>query len=437
MKITEIKKGDRLTLDFTDTTILGAGVAKHGGAVIFADGAVSGDTAEVAVTETKKNYYHAEVASLVTPSCHRISPDCPVYGSCGGCSFRHISYEYEAELKRRAVEGALRRSGITGVPVDRIITGASDRYRNKAVLHYADGKPGYYAEATHNTVMPEDSDCKLHPEYFKDVIGFTDAFFAAAGSKPAYLYIRSSEATGTFVVTVGGSALSVSDAKAYAEEARAKFPALTGVFCSESDSADSGDMRCISGEAYLTDVFLGLDMRVSPAAFYQVNHDVAERLVATACELADLKSGETAVDLYCGTGVFGLSLAKSAPGARVIGVEINEAAVENARECARRGGIDNIKFYFGDSADFAEHIGGSVDCAVIDPPRKGCSPKAIGELVRMAPKRIVYVSCNPATLARDLVKLTEAGYGIKEITAADLFPRTGHCESVCLLVRQS
>ncbi len=434
-----VHPGETYTLTFSDTSLLGAGIARLGGIALFCPGTTAGDTAEVRITEVKKRYIHAQLLRIITPSPDRRTPDCGISAECGGCLFRHISYESEAKWKEEAVRGALRRfDGITWEP---IFTAFPDEYRNKTVFHLdAQYRAGYYAAATNAFCYPPEGRCRLHAPLF-DRIAAASAEILAGYKKAlpfrALAIRRNTEMEFTAVLHASETTDDVRSAAAHwAEELSKIFPEAVGLFLGHG-MPEEPDVRytLIRGEKYLTDSFLSLRLRISPAAFYQINHDVAEALCTTVAEYAALKPGESAADLYCGTGTIGLTLASLSPQASVTGIEINESAVRDAVANAERNGIANIRFRCGDSAT-AEADGLHFDCVVIDPPRKGCSPEMLAALKRLSPERIVYVSCNPATLARDAAALADAGWQITRARAFDMFPRTGHCETVVCLSRE-
>ena len=434
-----MKIGDIIRAEFTDTSILGAGVARVDDMAVFCPGAVAGDIAEIEITAVKKRYAEAKLSRLITPSGDRISPDCGVFAQCGGCSFRHITYEAEARLKEKSVRGALRRFG--EIRWDPIFTGGADHYRNKTVFHLdASYRAGYYAAATNRFCYPGEGGCHLLPPVFGEIARETTSVLQkeARGLPFRALGIRQS-AEGSFTAVLHAEGVDKATHRAagiWAEEIRRVFPQAVGLFLGIGMPEERGvQYELLIGEKYLTDRFLDLDLQISPAAFYQVNHAVAEELCRTVARYADLEPGEVAADLYCGTGTIGLTLAALSPQATVMGIEIVESAVRDAVANAERNQLPNIRFRCGDSAT-AEAEGMRFDCIVIDPPRKGCSPEMIGALKRLNPRRIVYVSCNPATLARDAALLTDAGWRITQAQPFDMFPRTGHCECVVKMERE-
>lgn len=434
-----MKIGDIIRAEFTDTSILGAGVARVDDMAVFCPGAVAGDIAEIEITAMKKRYAEAKLSRLITPSGDRISPDCGVFAQCGGCSFRHITYEAEARLKEKSVRGALRRFG--EIRLDPIFTGGADHYRNKTVFHLDSSyRAGYYTAATNRFCYPGEGGCHLLPPLFGRIAELTTAVLQKETISLPFraLAIRQS-AESRFTAVLHAESVDTATRRAagiWAEEIRREFSQAVGLFLGIGMPEERGvQYELLIGEKYLTDRFLDLDLQISPAAFYQVNHTVAEELCRTVARYADLQPGEVAADLYCGTGTIGLTLAAQSPQATVMGIEIVESAVRDAIANAERNHLSNIRFRCGDSAT-AEAEGMHFDCIVIDPPRKGCSPEMIQALVRLHPRRIVYVSCNPATLARDAALLTDAGWNITRAQPFDMFPRTGHCESVVKMERE-
>lgn len=434
--------GEIRTVTFTDTALLGSGVGRIGELAVFCPGTVEGDTAEIRILSVKKRYAEAELLRILTPAPQRCSPDCSLFGQCGGCTFQHISYEAEAALKEKSVHAALRR--FPEIQWEPICTGPSAQYRNKAVFHL-DGKfrAGYYAAATNEHIDLPGGNCDLLPPLFARIAENTRQILTDFRPQQPLpfraLAVRKSIA-GTFTAVLHADTIN-EDVRAaaghWAEHTAHQPPQAAGLFLAHGLPEDR-DVRyeCLLGDPYLTDEFLGLTLRISPAAFYQVNHDVAEEMCRTIARYANLQPGETAADLYCGTGTIGLTLASLSPDAFVTGIEINESAVRDAIANAEANGIGNIRFRCGDSAT-AEREGLHFDCVVIDPPRKGCSPQMLDALVRLNPRRIVYVSCNPATLARDVKILAEGGYRLEWAQPVDMFPWTGHVETVCLLSKTS
>lgn len=417
---------------------LGNGICKQNGCVIFCMGAVDGDKIQAQIVEQRKNYKIAEVVSCDEPSPYRCEPECPVFGTCGGCTLRHITYEHETEIKKASVEAALRRSGLGQVAVEEMICGDSARYRNKAVYHFSrDGKIAYFQKASDQYVPI--SDCLLCPSLFSEIAKETEAFFTGRETKPAYLYIRGNQALSQLCIVLGGGRHPVhAEIEAYMVYIREKYPSIVGVLTGHGRHPEEKgeDLQLLWGRDYIEESFLGLTLKITASSFFQVNTSAAQLLCQKAVEFLHPAAGDYGVDLYCGTGIFGMTVAKLHPDVYITGVEINANAVADAKENAAANGLANVGFFCGDSADFAKSTYGSIDFALIDPPRAGCSDKMIQALCKLKPQKIVYISCDPGTLGRDLKKLVEKGYALERLATCDLFPRTKHVETVVLLSRE-
>ena len=419
-----------------EMNLMGNGITKLDGCVVFCLGAVDGDTVTCEITQSKKNFKIANVLSVDEPSPYRQEIDCPHFEKCGGCDLRHITYEHELEVKKSGVEAALRKAGQGEIKVSEILYGSPDHYRNKAVLRFSDGSFGFSEAKTDNIVSS--TGCGIIPPVFVDIAAFTLEYFGEEISGVSYLFLRKNSDESQLCALLGThDKYSYLDIEGYSEALTEKFSQVVGVLTKSGDHPEDGvEPELILGQDYIEESFLGLSLIVSPCSFFQVNHAVAEKLCKKVSELALSGEGAFGADLYCGTGVIGMSIAALHPEAFVTGVEINESAVADAKENALENGLTNIGFFQGDSADFAKSTYGSIDFITIDPPRQGCSEKMIKELLRIKPQRLVYVSCDPQTLARDLKALCETKYEIKDVIAADLFPRTKHVETVVLLERR-
>ena len=424
------------TKKIDEMNLMGNGITKLDGCVVFCLGAVDGDTVTAEITQEKKNFKIANVLSVDEPSPYRQEPDCPHFAQCGGCDLRHISYEHELEVKKAGVEAALRKVGKGEIKVSEILSADPDHYRNKAVLRFADGICGFSEAGSDNIVSC--TGCRIIPPLFCDIGAFTLEFFGEEISGVSYLFLRKNSSETEISAILGThDKYSYLDIEGYAEALCEKYPQVVGVLTKAGDHPEDGiEPDLILGKDYIEEDFLGLSLIVSPCSFFQVNHAVAEKLCKKAADLALSGEGSFGADLYCGTGVIGMAIAALHPEAFITGVEINESAVADVKENAEENGLTNIGFFQGDSADFAKSTYGSIDFITIDPPRAGCSEKMIKELLRIKPQRLVYVSCDPQTLARDLKKLCETKYEIKEVIAADLFPRTKHVETIVLLERK-
>lgn len=451
-----LMRGSQIELELTDLNDLGCGVGRYDGAVVFVRGGVTGDRVRATVIKVNKSYYVAKLDEVLRPSEHRLREGvCDAPECCGGCVFRHITYEYELELKRGLVREAFRRAGVTVEVLPVRSTGRLFGYRNKAQFPVARGRDGrlragIYATKTHN--IAGGCDCRLQPEIFGriatqicrfgDEHGW-DAYDETAGrGLLRHIYLRRGEISGKITVcaVINGDRLPCGDE--LCRRLTAEFPEIGGILLNVNKKATNGILgkhfETLWGDAALPDTLCGLDIRIAPDAFYQVNHDCAELLYGIAGELAG--KGGTLVDLYCGAGTIGLSMAGRFE--RVVGIEIVPSAVECAYENARRNGIENVYYSCGDAAEAggilarAERESGmriDADVVVLDPPRRGCDRSLLEYLAGRDVPRIVYVSCDCVTLARDCAVLAELGYAVSHVTPVDMFPRTGHVETVCLL----
>ena len=445
-------KNEKLTLDITDMTPEGDGIGKIDGRVYFVPRACTGDRAEILVLKDLKSKSYAKLLSLEKPSPNRIDPECLYFEKCGGCAFQNINYDYEASLKRSFVENAFRRIGHLDCKISETVKGNPDFYRNKVQYPFAcdeNGKCvfGYYSRRSHRIIKHDF--CMLQDRVFTDIASF-------CAEKCDFLNIKAydeAKNTGSLRHAVMRKnrrneimlCLVVTDAenKLYnelAKDIQKNFDCVKSVFLNENKRKDNvifGDKTvCISGEKYLTDVLCGKNYRLSPRSFYQVNADMAEKLYNIAKEKAALKDNEILLDLYCGVGTVGISIAEDSN--RLCGVEIIEDAVSDAKQNARLNGRtdENTLFVCGDASSGVEKCRekfGSPDVIVVDPPRKGLSGEVIDMICRADPKRVVYISCNPSTLARDCADFAEKGFSAGEITPVDMFPRTGHIECVAAL----
>lgn len=447
-----LKKNEIYTAEIDGFTSEALGVAHIASRAVFVRGALPGETWRIRIVKVTKSVCYGRGEELLSGAPVRRAPECPVYGRCGGCACMHISYAAELEFKRRKVDDALRRVGGLDIAVDGIIgSDAALGYRNKAVFAVGGGSEpvfGFFRAGTHEVVPVEG--CLLQSEAANACARAVTGWMRANGV-PAYdeasgaglirhVFVRTSRAGGAVccVVTAGGLGPRTDS---LAAALRAACPGLTGVvLCvnkSRGNTVLAGSFYTLWGEAEMTDSLCGSEFSIAPQAFYQVNPPQAERLYSRAVELALPELGGTVFELYCGAGTISLSLARRA--GRVVGAEIVPEAVENARENARRNGAENVEFICADAAEAAEHFrrsGESPDVIVVDPPRKGMSAAAVRECAAMSPERIVYVSCDPATLARDAKLFKEYGYSPAAATAVDMFPRTSHVETVMLLRQQ-
>ena len=448
-----LKKNDAVTLEITGLTAEGSGVGRVNGQAVFVTGAAPGDTLECVIIKTKPNYAVGKITGVLKASPDRIRPDCPVFPKCGGCTFRHIAYEAEKREKEQRVKDALKRIGHIEAPVEPIVgCEPSVRYRNKAQypVETVNGRliAGFYAPFSHRVVGCRD--CLLQPEEFAGILK-TVSRWAEKYKIPCYdersgkgllrhIYLRKAFGTGEIMVCLVINGDRLFQAKA-----------LTGALLNTNENIktvivnrNTADTNVILGKendalygpGYIEDLLCGKRFRLSPLSFCQVNHDQAERLYQKAAQFALENGAKTVVDMYCGAGAIGLTMADRVQ--TLIGVEIVPEAVEDARTNARLNGITNAEFLCADAAAAAETLKARdlrPDAVILDPPRKGCEKALLQTVAGMAPERIVYVSCDPATLARDCAVLKEMGYETKSVCPFDMFPRTAHVESVVLMSR--
>ena len=446
-----MKKNDELILDITDTTAEGSGVGKYEGMAIFVPLTAVGDKVKTKILKVKKTYAYGKAMEILEPSPDRIEPDCPVFNKCGGCVYRHINYEAECKLKSNKVYEVIKRiGGVDMKPESILFEENTEHYRNKAQYPVSEeGLAGFYAFHSHRIIPC--NNCLLQPEIFAEIVKnaedwikkYNISIYDETKHKGLlrHIYIRRAEVTGEimFTAVINGEFLP------FAKELTEKLKVLCGenlksvqinINKENTNVILGNECKVIYGEAYITDVLCGVKVRLSPLSFYQVNRKMAERLYQKAAEYAQPKN-KTVLDLYCGAGTIGLSMAKIAKN--IIGVEIVPEAIEDAKFNAELNVIKNTRFICADAAKASEQLakeGIQADVVIVDPPRKGCTPELIDTISsKFSPERVVYVSCDPATLARDIKIFTEQGYELKEYTPADLFPRTAHVETVALLCR--
>ena len=425
----------------------GMGVARIDGRVVFVHGALRGEKCRVLILKTLKSVAFAKVLEVLEPSSERITPDCPYFPRCGGCTYRHIRYEEELRLKKQRVQDNLSRIGGSDVTVEEIL-GAQDtlRYRNKAQYPVSkDGAVGFYRARTHEViecehcllVKPEaDAAAEALREYMQScrVAGYDEK---TGRGLVRHLYIRSNAAGESLVcVLVNGDKLPKEDR--LVTLLRDACPKCTGIVLGTNTKKGNvilGDRyRTLWGSDRLEDTLCGKTFRLSVPSFYQVNRVQAERLYAKAIEFAGLTGQETVLDLYCGAGTITLALSDHAK--KVLGAEIVPEAIDDARENAARNGVKNAEFFCGDASDVAKKLAREnlrPDVITVDPPRKGLAADVVESIAEMQPGRVVYVSCDSATMARDVKRLADLGYTAQRACAVDMFPRADHVETVVLL----
>lgn len=449
----EFRKNDLVTLEIEDCGIDGEGIGKADGFTVFVKDAVIGDTVTAKIIKAKKNYGYGRLMEVLKPSPYRVEPKCKFARQCGGCQLQALSYDQQLVFKTNKVKGHLERiGGFTDIPMEPII-GMDElfHYRNKAqfpVGRNKEGKivTGFYAGRTHNII--ENRDCALGVAENKEVLDRVIAHMEKYGIEPyneatgkglvRHVLIRYGYFTKEVMVC-----LILNGNKLPKEEQLVKslceIPGMTSITINVNKKRSNvilgEEIRLLWGQEYITDRIGDISYQISPLSFYQVNPMQTQKLYAKALEYADLHGEETVWDLYCGIGTISLFLAQKAKFVR--GVEIVPAAIENAKENAKLNGLENTEFFVGKAEQVLpreyKKNGVYADVIVVDPPRKGCDETLLETMIEMNPERIVYVSCDSATLARDLKYLCERGYELRKVCPVDQFGMTVHVETVCLL----
>lgn len=446
------EKNQFITAEITGITSEGNGVCRADGMAVFVPDTATGDTVRIKIVKVLKNYAYGIIDEIITPSPDRIVPDCSVYKKCGGCTFRHIDYNAECQIKDNIVRDAFRRIGGLNPEFDDFMgAGETSRYRNKAQypLTSVVGKAvcGFYAERTHR-VIPV-TDCMLQPEIFRNILDtvleYINSRKIAVYSESTntgimrHVYIRQGTYSGEIMVCLVVRKDISRQLAALCRNIAEKFPSVKSIVMNINPDRTNVILgsKCITlyGSDTISDSMCGNKIEISPLSFYQVNTVQAERIYRKALEFAAPSPEDTVVDLYCGAGTIGLSMAGNVR--KVIGVEIIPEAVENARQNAVANNITNAEFHCGDSGEVFRKLNIRPDIILVDPPRKGCSPETVRIVADASPDKIVMISCNPSTAARDAKLFGELGYKTKKVCGVDLFPRTRHVECVVLMSRDN
>ncbi|MEG2125808.1 MAG: 23S rRNA (uracil(1939)-C(5))-methyltransferase RlmD [Hydrogenoanaerobacterium sp.] len=445
------KKNDIVEMAITDITDEGNGVGKIDGFTVFVPESAVGDVLRVRLVKLQKSFGYGICEEILTPSKSRVTPDCPVYHSCGGCSLRHISYESELVIKENWVRQHLKRIAGLTVPLLPIIPSPkAEGYRNKAQYPIRRENDavllGMFSKRSHRVIQC--TDCKLQPAGFEEILKTVQTFCLEYEISVynedkhtgllRHVYIRTADATNETMLclVINGEELPHSDI--LIQRICANCHGVTSIILNINKGFTNvilGDTcKTLFGTPRINDILCGLKISLSPLSFYQVNRDGAQCLYGVIKEFANLSGSETLLDLYCGAGTIGLSLARNLK--ELIGVEIIEQAVENAKKNAKENGISNAHFFCDDATGAAQKLhdkGVCPDIIILDPPRKGCAPEVLSAVSSMKPSRIIMVSCNSATLARDLLILTQQGYTAVKAQPVDMFPRTAHVEAIILM----
>ena len=448
-----LEKNQIYEAQIVDYTAEGLGVAKIEGCAVFVPNAIAGEICRIRIEKVGKTWASGKIVEILEKSPHRINRACPVAKLCGGCDFWHMDYAEETRLKAERVRSCLNRIGGESLEEIPILAAPTCRgYRNKAQYPVSQKKgkafAGFFKAGTHQVV--ENDRCLILPEETDRIKGIVIDYVnqtrvsvydeASHTGLLRHIYVRRGAVSGQILVclSINGSAIPKPERLIEKLKAVPGFTTLVLTVNTKKGNAVLGDeFITLYGPGYIEDTLCGLNFRLSPRSFYQVNHHQAQRLYEAAIAQAQISKNDTVLDLYCGVGTITLCLAKAA--GKVIGVEVIPQAVEDAKDNAKRNGIENAEFFCGDAGAAAlalEKNGIKADVAVVDPPRKGLNADTIEALSRMAPRRIVYVSCDPATLARDVALLKERGYVLKNALACDLFPRCAHIESIVCLSRE-
>ena len=455
-----VRKNQLIPLHITGMTAEGNGVGHFCGLAVFVPQTAVGDELTVRIVKVQRNLAYGIIEEILTPSPDRTEPDCPVFQKCGGCVFRHMTYEAECRIKSQLVTDAFARIGHLTPKETLPIFGAETLTgcRNKAQYPCGEsgGKPcfGFYAPRSHRLIPV--NDCLLQPPVFGEILRRCEAALAAPEFSRItpyneqsgrgvlrHLYLRRGYHSGEIMVcfvTAADRQPVRALLRKLGELLMQEIPEIRSVMLNVNEKQTNVILgrrtECLCGTERIADTLCGVPVSLSPQSFYQVNTAQAERLFAEAKRLANPQPHELLLDLYCGAGAIGLSMADAV--GKVIGVEVVPQAIEDAKQNAARAGIGNAEFYTGDAGEIAARFaadGSHPDCIVLDPPRKGCDTVTLDACLQMAPARIVMISCNPATAARDAAYLCGNGYFPDVLRPADFFPRTGHVECVVLMSR--
>ena len=443
-----MKKNDEIILNIVDYTAEGSGVGKYDGMAVFVPLTAVGDTARIKILKVKKTVAFGKLIEIINKSNCRTENDCSAFSRCGGCVFRHISYDSELRAKEIKAYETIKRIGGVDLKPQPILYSKENRYRNKAQYPVsADGKVGFFANHSHRIIPC--GDCLLQPGIFSLLTDATENWMEKYSisiyneeehkGRLRHIFIRQAEKTKEimFVLVINGTTLPFADELISAlKNIAGENLKSVGININTADTNVIMGDKCVTlfGSDYITDILCGVKIRLSPLSFYQVNHEMAEKLYRKVAVYGEVEN-KTVLDLYCGAGTIGLSLARKAK--KIVGVEIIPEAIKDAKFNAKENNIENVEFFCSDATEFAEKQNLKPDVVIVDPPRKGLTEDLICTITdKFVPERVVYVSCDVATLARDIKIFENKGYKLKEYTPADLFPRTSHCETVANLVKE-
>lgn len=450
-----MKTNDIIELTIEDVTREGMGIGHFEGIAVFVEDAAPGDTVKCKITKFKKSYAIGKIIKIIKPSKSRISSICKAFPQCGGCSFFHIDYQTELKIKEKWVKDALQRIAKLAIDVLPIIGSPKiHNYRNKSQFPVGlnkDGKTviGFYERKSHDIVAIDS--CLISStaanEAVKTIKQFIDknniSVYDEAKKRGLIrnIYVRSLESTNQTLITI----VINGDSLPHFQQLIEMLKENVSGFCGLILNINKSDTNLVLGQKYITlfgedkitEELLGVNFSVSPQSFYQINSIQAKRMYEIVRDFADLNKSETVLDLYCGIGTMTLILAKEAKEA--IGIEIVPQAIEDAKKCAKENKIENAEFICADANKAVELLkekNAKPDTIIVDPPRKGLDAETIDSIIKLSPKKLIYVSCDPATLARDLKILNENFFNVIKCQPLDMFPRTAHVESIALLTKK-
>jgi len=446
-----IQKNENFEVDILDNGMDGEGIAKIDGYTTFVKGAIKGEKAKIKIVKANKDYGFGKLLEVMKKSENREEPICPSFNRCGGCSLQHMSYEMQLELKENLVKNTLKKALGKEVEVEKIIgMGNPYNYRNKAQYPVSGGKIGFYADRSHDLI--ENETCYIQDEITDKLA--KKAFELLKENKNTcydektksgnlrHIMTRIGKNTGELMLVVITNEIEIKGIEIIISQLTKEFPDLISIIQninSEDTNVIMGkECKTLYGEDYIVDRLGEYNFKISPLSFYQVNPVQTEVLYNVAKDFAELDGNDTVYDLYCGIGTISIFIADHVK--KVYGVEIVEEAIEDAKMNARINEIENVQFYAGATEELIPEMyrkGMTADVVFVDPPRKGCDETLLNTIIEMQPKRMVYISCNPATLGRDLKYLTENGFELKKVQPVDMFPMTGHVETIALICRKS
>ena len=450
-----MKKNDKLILDIKDITNEGMGVGHADGMAVFVPFTMPGDSIEALIVKVKSSYAYGKCVNIIKSSENRTEPFCAAFKRCGGCQLMHMTYSAQLAAKKKFIYDALTRLGGQDKNIEIDMIGAPDitGYRNKMVYPIGEDKDGntvcgFYAQRSHS-IVPLKA-CALGMGDDSVIISTVLEYMKKYNVKPyneekhkgsiRRIFIRRGRYSGETMVVLSANSKKLPNEDALVSNLKEADSSITSVILNTNEKRTNlvlGESnRTLFGRPYITDTLCGNDYEISPHSFFQVNPVQTETLYKKAIEYAEITDSDTVFDIYCGIGTISLAAAKSAK--KVIGVEIVEEAIKNAKQNAVSNGVSNTEFYAGSAEEIVPKLvqgGEKPDIVILDPPRKGSDNITLSTIISAVPKRIVYVSCNPATLARDIKILNEGGYKLEKVTGVDMFANSVHVESVALMVR--